>query len=195
MDCCSEKPVHLSLDVHVRFRDGLMIALQTARALRMKNLVMIELENHMTRSSSGYWLKFSGGEIKTGEPYLARIPTRLTPYVDTYLDLHRRALLQGNHSKAFWISNTGHAMKAPSLSHRIRIMTKRLLGYELPPHAFRHAAATSIAVDHPELIRTTPAVLHHKSGDTAEKYYTMANETAASRKYQDVIKSLRKEHQ
>lgn len=194
MDTSAEKPPHLKLDVHVRFRDGLMIALEAARSLRMKNVVMIELNKHMIRMDEVWWLTFSGAEIKTGEPYKAPLPTCLAPYIERYLETHRPALLQGAQTQAFWISNKARAMTASSLSHRIRIMTERLLGYALTPHAFRHTAATSIAIDHPELLRTTPAVLHHKSGATAERYYTMASSTTASRRYQSVISNLRKEN-
>lgn len=184
---CHEKPCHLLLDIHVRFRDGLMIALQTARALRPSNLAMIEIGRHLIEGPGGHHMVFKGHEVKTNEPYNYPFPKFLESFLQTYLSVHRPALLQGRRSAGLWISNEGRMMTQNSLSKRFKVMTQRLLGYQVSPHAFRHSAATYVATEHPNILSTTPAILHHSSNKTAERYYTMANGTAASRRYQDVL--------
>lgn len=193
MQTCANKPPHLPLDVHVRFRDGLMIAVLCARALRRRNLTMIEIGRHLTETSEGYRLVFTAPEIKTGQFYDAALPKAIVPYTRTYLATHRPALLQGAESQTLWIANTGRPMTGNSIRTRVQIMTKRLLGYELTPHAFRHAGATTIAMDHPDLLHTTSSLLHHSGPDTAQRYYNLASSTVASRRYQTALYDLAKE--
>src|SRR5690349_25163558 len=49
----------------VRFRDGLMLALNAAAALRCSNLAMIRVGRHLIVRGDSYMLAFAAAEMKT----------------------------------------------------------------------------------------------------------------------------------
>jgi hypothetical protein len=60
----------------------------------------------------------------------------------------------------------------------------------MSPHAFRHCAATTVAVHRPELVDIIPGVLNHSSRATNEKFYNMAGMLEASRAHSDLVREL-----
>ena len=75
-----------------------------------------------------------------------------------------------------------------------KIITKRTaswFGSPVNPHSFRHAAATSIAVEDPEHVGIIVRILGHSSLRTAELHYNMATSIEAARRYQKHIARLR----
>jgi hypothetical protein len=79
------------------------------------------------------------------------MPSTLAPYIDRYLDEIRPLLLQGKQSDALWITQYGEPLSYGGVSRRLKKVTHRLFGKALSPHMFRHALATSIAIDRPAL--------------------------------------------
>ena len=71
-------------------------------------------------------------------------------------------------------------------------MTRRLFGKAIPPHRFRHSAATSIATASPELARIIRPLLAHTSNHTGEAYYNRARMMEASRRHGDALDALRR---
>jgi integrase/recombinase XerD len=76
---------------------------------------------------------------------------------------------------------------------RVMNLTKIRLGVAINPHAFRHAAATSIAFHDPEHVRIVMSILGHSTLATSEHYYILAQTTEAARRYHQHIDKLRKE--
>jgi integrase/recombinase XerD len=77
-----------------------------------------------------------------------------------------------------------------ALANRIRKHTKEAFGASLPPHWFRDAAATSIAVEDPRHMRDA----HHVLGNTlamAERHYNQARSLEASRRHHAMLAALR----
>ena len=77
-----------------------------------------------------------------------------------------------------------------ALASRVRKHTKEAFGASLPPHWFRDAAATSIAIEDPRHVRDA----HHILGNTfatTEKYYNQARSLEASRRHQAMLAALR----
>jgi hypothetical protein len=77
-----------------------------------------------------------------------------------------------------------------ALASRIRKHTKEAFGASLPPHWFRDAAATSIAVEDPQHVSDA----HHILGNTlamTQKHYNQAHTLEASRRHQAMLKALR----
>jgi hypothetical protein len=67
---------------------------------------------------------------------------------------------------------------------------KEAFGASLPPHWFRDAAATSIAIEDPRHVCDA----HHVLGNTlaaTEKYYNQARSLEASRRHQAMLAALR----
>jgi integrase/recombinase XerD len=69
--------------------------------------------------------------------------------------------------------------------------TAEAFGKPINPHLFRDCAATSIAIDDPEHVRTASQILGHRSTATTEQYYNQAQAIEAARRYQDFLVALR----
>jgi hypothetical protein len=180
----------------VHYRDGLMIALMAARPLRLKNFASIVLGVHLARQRGAWWLQFSAGDMKAKRLYEVAFPTALVPELEHYLAVHRAVLLAGESGQlpsgtnALWVSEIGTMLESGALAARIRKHTKAAFGASLPPHWFRDAAATTIAVEDPRHVRDA----HHVLGNTlatTEKYYNQARSLEASRRYQATLAALR----
>jgi integrase/recombinase XerD len=180
----------------VHYRDGLMIALLAARPLRLTNFASIIVGVHLVQQSGGWWLQFPGSEMKAKRPYEVVFPTALIPELKQYLAIHRTVLLAGEKNQlspgtdALWVSEIGTMLETGALASRIRKHTKEAFGASLPPHWFRDAAATSIAVEDPRHVCDA----HHILGNTlatTEKHYNQARSLEASRRHQAMLAALR----
>jgi integrase/recombinase XerD len=180
----------------VHYRDGLMIALLAYRPSRLKNFASIVLGVHLVQQSGGWWLQFPACGMKAKRPYEVAFPAALVPELQHYLAVHRKVLLAGESGQlspgtdALWVSEVGTMLEKGALASRIRKHTKKAFGASLPPHWFRDAAATSIAVEDPRHVRDA----HHILGNTfamTEKYYNQARSLEASRRHQAMRKALR----
>ena len=176
----------------MRYRDGLMIAILAARPLRRSNLAAIVIGTNLMRTEGCCWLHFEASETKNHRPIDVPLPTDLTPNVDRYLDHHRPALLRGRDSPYLWISKTGAAMAGISIYGRIIALTRQAFGIAINPHLFRDAAATSIAIDDPEHVQVSAALLGHASLKTTQRHYDQSRMLAAGRRYQNELLALRR---
>jgi hypothetical protein len=59
------------------------------------------------------------------------------------------------------------------------------------PHLFRDCLLTSVAIDQPDLMKISPALLGHSNARTGEKHYNQARMLDASRRYGATIFELR----
>ena len=180
----------------VHYRDGLMIAIRAYRPLRLANFTSIVLGVHLVRQRKGWWLQFTANEMKARGPYEVAFPTALVPELEHYLTVHRPVLLAGESGQlsastdALWVSEIGTMLESGALATRIRKHTKEAFGASLPPHWFRDAAATSIAIEAPRHVGDA----HHVLGNTlatTQKYYNQADSLKASRRHQIMLEALR----
>jgi integrase/recombinase XerD len=180
----------------VHYRDGLMIALMAYRPLRLKNFASIVLGVHLVQQSGGWWLQFPACGMKAKHPYEVAFPAALLPELEHYLAIHRKVLLAGESGQlnprtdALWVSEVGTMLEIGALANRIRKHTSGAFGASLPPHWFRDAAATSIAVEDPRHVGDA----HHVLGNTlamTEKYYNQARSLEASRRHHAMLAALR----
>ena len=108
---------------------------------------------------------------------------------------HRPVLLRGEHGTvpadidALWVSEIG----TPELAHwrDAFAYTPRAFGVSMPPHWFRDAAATTIAIEDPKHVRDAHLVLGHASLATTERHYNQARSLEASRRHQAMLAGLR----
>lgn len=84
---------------------------------------------------------------------------------------------------ALWLADTGEPYGY--IGKRIPLLTKRLIGMNVPPHSFRDALATTIAGVSPELARGTKAVLGYADIRTSERHYNRAQAIKTVRSYSD----------
>jgi site-specific recombinase XerD len=177
-----------------QYRDGLVIALLAARPLRLSNLAALTLDRHLVRTSDGFMLRIAPAETKNHRPIEVPLPAALVPFVERYLTTHRPHLLRGTGRRgpgaareALWVSRSGGAMAQSSIRARIYACTAAAFGTALPPHLFRDAAATSVALEMPAHVESTRVILGHADPRTVERHYNQARAVEASRAYQEAL--------
>ncbi len=177
----------------ILYRDGLLIALLAARPkLRMKNLCEIEIGQHLVHSGEVYWLVFGPDETKTRAPIEEPVPTELVSWLDTYLEKHRLALLQGGTTNRLWVSRLGTPLRPFSIYDRIVKRTNRAFGAPINPHLVRDCAVTSTVIKDPKHARIASAIVGHADPRTTEKYYNQAQMIEASRAHAATMRALRR---
>jgi integrase/recombinase XerD len=82
-------------------------------------------------------------------------------------------------------------MTESTLRDLIKFHTEKQFGSAIWPHLFRDCLMTSVAIDQPDLVRTSAALLGHSSLKTGEKHYNQAHMLDASRRYGQAIAELR----
>jgi integrase len=175
-----------------RYRDGLMLALQAARPLRLKNLTSLDVDRHLKRVGNAYVVTFEAGEMKNHSAFETMLPIALTLRIDSYLMTYRPVLLEGNRSSALWITKQGRPMRPFSVHQRITRLTRRMFGTAMSVHRFRHASATAIAVERPEKVRMAMALLGHRQFSTTDRYYIAGQSLTASRAHNSLIEGLKR---
>ena len=180
----------------VAYRDGLMIALLAYRPVRVKNFASMLIGTHLVEITGQMWMLFAAHETKSKRAYEAIFPTALAQHLQRYLQQHRPVLLLGERgcrlgqTGALWVGETGRPFQAEPLSKRIAMHTEAAFGTSIPPHFFRDAAATTIAIDDPAHIRDAHLVLGHASLATTEQHYIQAQSLIASRRHHAVLANL-----
>jgi site-specific recombinase XerD len=175
-----------------RYRDGLMLAFQAARPLRLKNLTALDVDKHLKRVGDTYVLVFEASEMKNHSAFEVAIPAELACRIDTYLSTYRLTLLHGNKTSSLWITKQGRAMRPFSIHQRISRLTRRLFGTAMSVHRFRHSLATSIAIERPEQVRMAMPLLGHRQFSTTDRYYITGQSLAASRAHNSLIEGLKR---
>lgn len=181
-----------------QYQSGLIVALLAARPLRMRNFQAILIGQSLRWDGSGYWLTFSPEETKTGRLIDEPLPADLIPYLETFLRTWRPILVRqairysGTPThRRLWVDKFGKPMQEATLRDLIKRHTRQEFGTALWPHLFRDCLLTSVAVDQPDLMRSSAALLGHTSYKTGERHYNQAQMLDAGRRYGAVIGQLR----
>jgi integrase len=160
----------------VAYRDGLLIAFLTLVPIRRKNLAELSIGETLIQAGDVWVISLPGGAMKNEDPLDRLWPEILLPYLQTYLDVHRPYLASltgrwtGDIGGALWVSTDGSRMTQMALYERIRARTKDAFGHAVNPHAFRHAAPTTWAIEDPATVGAASAHLGHRSSQSMEAY-------------------------
>jgi site-specific recombinase XerD len=177
-------------------RDGLLIAVLICTPVRIANLHAMEFGRHLAHDGEQYGVRFTAEETKTKEPYEAVLPAELSPWIEHYLRVHRKRLLdRGNDSSthAVWVDRWGRPMLEHSVRAQIKLRTKAAFGKHVWPHLFRAIAATGF-VDHaPELAAHIPDLLGHRDVNTSRRHYILSDGMKAHEAVQSVFEARRRE--
>lgn len=172
----------------VLHRDGLLIASTALLPLRRKNIASLELGRNLIRAGDGHSLVLDEAETKNGQPLELAWPEELSDALAGYLAVHRPLLAarRGRWSRsvgdALWVSGDGSPMTQQAIYDRIVKRTEEA-GLRTSPHAFRHAAATTLAVGDPEHVRVAAPLLGHTTFTTTERHYRRAHKIEAHRRF------------
>jgi integrase/recombinase XerD len=178
-------------------RDGLIIALLALVPLRRRNFVQLRLGVELKTLQGGWVINIDGRATKNHSPLEYDWPALLEAPLLQYLDFHRPFLAarkyrwHGRANDHLWVAQSGSALTEIAFYDIIRKHTKAAFGSPMPPHAFRHAAATTLAIHFPRQVRTAGPILGHRTQGIAEKYYNQAISLDAHRSYTRSLAKLR----
>jgi hypothetical protein len=165
----------------VLLRDGLLIALLAARAMRLRSVTSLDLETRLRRIDDRWHVLLGPEDVKTGRPVTYAVPPSLGAWIDRYLNVERVELLAGRFSEAFWIGWDGRQLGPRGIKKRIRWQSAKEFGpgEAFGPHRFRYCVATVAPVEDPEAAASGAAMLGITRSTYAEAYDRGERETAA----------------
>jgi integrase len=176
-------------EASILFRDGLIIAFLALIPVRRRNIADLILNENLVAIDAGWLVIYDETETKTHEPHEVLLPEILNEPLKTYISIHRLCLIarEGRWTSdpkgALWISKDGSAMTEMAIYDRIRFRTNEEFGKPMSIHAFRHAAATTLAIADPKHVRVAAPLLGHRTFTTTETYYQQAQTLEAHRDY------------
>ena len=187
------------------YRDGLLIAVQASRPLRVKNLLMTELGKHLILGPGQITLQFRASETKGKRALRTTWPEALRQPLQRYLAQVRPILIAavapGNvahHSRLpgamLWVGQGGGPLTAGGLQRILRRQTEPRFGHSVNAHLFRDAVASTVANQDPNNARLTAQLLGHATLRTTERNYIMADSGPALSRHHDLIAAIRRDH-
>jgi integrase/recombinase XerD len=193
MDKAEDESSATNLQRALTFRDGLLIAFLSFHPIRLKNLCLLDYGRHITSRGDRFWMSVEAVEMKNHRPFECEIAEQLTESIRRYLDHYRPLLLargRDTHLNALWVSVNGGRLGAGRIEKVVQLRTDDAGLPPMSPHAFRHCAATAVAIHRPELVDIIPGVLNHSTRATNEKFYNMAGMLEASRAHSALVEEL-----
>ncbi|NDR57911.1 tyrosine-type recombinase/integrase [Aliiruegeria sabulilitoris] len=176
----------------VQYRQGLLIAFMISRPLRRRSLLALRVGKGLVETGGHFFLCLEPAEMKDNKALDQQLPLGLEGVMARYLSHHREILLDGAKTDALWVTKYGGEFSVSGFVGSLAKLTRREFGEVLRPHAFRHIAATSVALEDPENVNIIASVLRHGSLETSETYYNRARGIDAIQSYQNVVRDIRK---
>lgn len=180
----------------ILYRDGLMIVFLALAVPRLSPLHAMALGQHLVARGDVFQIRWSAQEMKEGRAYEAQLDPELSYLFHQYIDKFRSILLAragdgpAKAKSAVWLARDGGQLSRRGIYNVIRKRTKDEFSESVFPHAFRHSAATSLALARPDLIRLATPLLQHQA-ETSRELYVLADKITASRKFGDALNRRR----
>jgi integrase/recombinase XerD len=176
-------------------RTGLAIAFLAAAPMRIANFASLEIGRHLCRNGDRWIVRLAASETKTRRADVWPLAPVLGLYLDDYLRVVRPMLLRrARHSPAtsrLWIGDSGRPIGDQVLRRTIGRVTGERLGIRLNPHAFRHCAATTFALELPHDALQSAALLGHASPQTTEQHYIVQQRQLVQEQYLELLQGRR----
>ena len=164
----------------MKFRDGLLIALLSVFALGRRTVTALKSNVQLLRRGDLWALEIPPEDVKGKRALDFTLTSRLSEYVDLYLQKFRPLLPGASCHDGHWPSNKGRPMSANAIYDTVCKRTERAFGFRVNPHRFRHAAETFWSIADPENVRGVKDLLGHASFDkTTEAHYIIGQSRVA----------------
>jgi len=180
----------------ILFRDGLLIVFMALAVPRRNTVHLMMLGKHLEEKGTIFKVAWSGAEMKEDRGYEAQLGLELSELIRRYLDEFRPVLLARagrsamEAQTAVWLGRDGRKLGYDAIYRTIIKRTEAAFGKSIFPHAFRHSAATSLALDRPDLISIATPLLQH-GAEASRELYVLADKVEASRKFGDTLQKRR----
>lgn len=178
-----------------RYRDLLLVALCASSTLRLRNLMQLTLGRSIRRHESCYCILEPSGSLKNRSAAAMIVMPELTPFIDRYLEQHRRILLGGAEAEALhalWITPDARCMSHQAAQRAFERITIEILGWPVNPHSFRHSAVTLMMSADPRSLEVSAALLAHNDPSTTEAYYDLSVDQAAREVWRSITENYRR---
>lgn len=174
----------------VHYRNDLIVAVQCGFAFRRRNLAGMNLGRNLIIDGEVMHVIFRHDETKNYAPIRWIVPEYLKTYLLNYLNNYRPVLLSGNVLDEVWINRRHTALKYGGLATLFDAVGRRLLGYPISCHCFRHSLATAILTEDPRKIRVASGALTHRSLRAVNQHYDMSGAAGSHRVWNELRKDL-----
>ncbi|MEM7212251.1 MAG: hypothetical protein AAF479_10220 [Pseudomonadota bacterium] len=175
-------------------RNGLIVAMLACHAIRRRTLAELTLGRNVQRDDQGYAIWASPEDMKAGRSCMFRVSSLLTEVIDGYLVQARPMFRNGEDPEygPLWLTFTGTALGPQGIKFAVAAITEARTGHRTTPHAFRHAAMTTMANEEGFDTRHGQGFLDHRTQDISERHYNLATQLDAGRVYARLLESTRK---
>ena len=163
----------------LQFRNGLMVAILAAFALRQRSLASLELGRSVFCQGDGYRIVLEPADVKNRRRLEYDVPPELVPYVCRYLAEARVVLLGRRTHDWFWVNQQGGRLGMPGIDSITRRGSETRHGKAHGTHQFRYDLATTAA----RLMPGNPGVAAAVMGDaeaTVSEYYDKTTHSDAA---------------
>jgi site-specific recombinase XerD len=169
------------------YRDGLLISVLAATAIRRRSLAGLMLHSNVVRTGQEWRIVLRSTETKQKRDHEAPLGPAISKSLDRFVEVFRPAFYQSGEHKALWPSRQGVPMTGNAIYDAICRRTKAYFGHSVNPHLFRDGAATFFALNAPESIGSASALLGHSDPKTL-KHYNQAGSILAGRRLARVLR-------
>src|SRR3569832_1544377 len=170
----------------IGYRDTLMLALMTARPLRLKNFAALRIGTSLVTEDHHWLLRIPKAEVKNKQRLEYSLPATILPFLELYLAKVRPILAREDSCDALWLNWTGGPLSYHGIYCCFIRRTEKLFGKPINPHLFRDCAATTLAIDSIASAHSARSLLGHAQIHTTSKYYIQARNLEASRRINDI---------
>jgi site-specific recombinase XerD len=169
------------------------IEILTMAPIRLSNLAALDLDHHLVRlgrARDQLHIVLGEVEVKNRLALDYPLPEESTRLIEQYVTIYR-TLLAGPANRALFPGRGGGHKSLSMIRSQIISAVFRYTGLRVNPHLFRHIGAKSLLDAQPGAHSVITRLLGHKSMNTALKFYTGMETTAAVRHFTKTILALR----
>jgi integrase/recombinase XerD len=175
----------------VQYRDGLIVSVLAVIPLRRGTLAALQIGRHLIKVGDHWELDIPAEDTKTRRPLDYSISEELSARIDQYLGRFRGRIRGSDKHPGLWPSHHSIPMRPDSINLSVQKRTKRVFGFGVNLHRFRHAAATFWSIYDPVNVRGAKDLLGQTTFATTEKHYIMAQSRIAGRALARTIDNLK----
>jgi integrase/recombinase XerD len=175
----------------IQYRDGLIVSVLAVIPLRRGTLAALQIGRHLIKVGDHWELDIPAEDTKTRRPLDYSISEELSARIDQYLGRFRGRIRGSDKHPGLWPSHHSIPMRPDSINLSVQKRTKRVFGFGVNLHRFRHAAATFWSIYDPVNVRGAKDLLGQTTFATTEKHYIMAQSRIAGRALARTIDNLK----
>ena len=182
---------HAPIKAAVLAQLAVAIAILTFAAVRLSNLVSIELGQNLIKPGglhTPYWLVFPHYDVKNRVNLNFKFDQPLTDLIDEYIHEFRPALLRGANASWLFPGEGGLPKNKLLFSKQITERIQKAIGLRITVHQFRHAAAAIYLKHHPGNYEIVRQLLGHRNIQTTIRFYCALETMQATEEFGKLIR-------